>query len=220
MKSCQTQAALVAAGNGPVSQARRPRNSRPPTRAAILFAVLCAIGADLRAAEAPLASAGDWRVVRIEDPFATPSVHCEIQSTLPGGDTGRREQGRLRIVLPAGQLLVDPSVVLTQAVRLRREILDRRQVLGAEKRTDISASVRHALRVDEGKVYSTEISPPAFDAWDATPIIDDFAAFLASMGSGAVLFHGWRLKPAEANDRYDLKGFAEMLAAARAACPG
>ena len=59
-----------------------------------------------------------------------------------------------------------------------------------------------------------------FDAWDATPIIDDFAAFLASMGSGAVLFHGWRLKPAEANDRYDLKGFAEMLAAARAACPG
>lgn len=163
-----------------------------------------------------------WELVQYDDPFADQPRRCEIRSVTDGGSSGRRPRPRFRVVQDEGRVYVDPTVMLSQAVRLGRQVIDSKNwgYRREGKRFEPPNELTQRLRVDEGQVYSVIIKDPEFAPWPAHKSMDDVGAFLESMRRGGTIHYGWSLDKAGETFSVDLKGFGEISRLETERCGG
>lgn len=165
-----------------------------------------------------LARSGEWELLMVEDPFADPKKACVLQSLADGPQGARRTRPRIRVPLGEDALFIDPTVTLTQAIRLHRRVVEFRDGYNDDRFTPAN-QVQHRLRVDEGEVHTTVIQDPDFGAWEVHEYLNSTADLVASMGSGRVLYYQWSMGPASETFEFALDGFVEMTRKAAETCP-
>lgn len=168
------------------------------------------------AEEQVLASDGIWELTRLKaNPFEKDPIRCEARTTLPGGNSGRREQGRLRLSVSGdsriGEVFIDPPVMMTQAIRLRRKVVDRRDAASVERRTDLGEALLQRLRVDDGRIFEYRDSTIEFGSWAVHGTVDDFEELSSDLTTGDQLHFQWSLGPASDTTSYDLTGLRRIL---------
>ena len=174
---------------------------RTPVALTLLVLVCSGWSQPVRSDISTLARAGEWELLLVEDPFGDPQRVCTAQSRSRRATGDLRTRPRLRLIAGTSKLFIDPTVTLTEAIRLAP-----------------SQELHHQLRVDDGEIFEASINTPDLAPWALHKTIERTPQLLKEMRRGRSLFYRWKLGQASETFTIRLDGLSTVLSQASGKC--